>query len=219
MTQAQSNPAHSDLNPNLLRALALVGKALNHPARLMLLTALAQGTHSVEALSQSLDLPIANVSQHLQVLKHAGLVSDERQGTHRLYRLSDPSVLQLLHSLHATVAACQAEAARLLAPPDDLPRWDSLEAARLALAQDKLTLLDIRSAEDYAREHVPGARSAPYESLPELMPELPRDRPVSVYCYTGHCRGMVRSLETLADAGFEVRYGDFGFGDWKLQPA
>lgn len=213
---AHDSTQHNDLDPKLLRAYALIGKGLSHPARLMLLTALSQGTQSVETLSQSLDLPIANVSQHLQVLKHAGLVSDTRQGTHRLYQLTAPAVLQLLQSLKATAATCRDETARLLEPPQEFASWQSLEQARRELEQGRLTLLDIRGEEDFARGHVPGARSAPFELLPDLLAELPARQPVSVYCYTGHCRGMVQSLELLADAGFEVRYGPYGYADWSL---
>jgi DNA-binding transcriptional ArsR family regulator len=57
--------------------------------RLELLDLLAQGERSVEALAIETDQPIANVAQHLQVLRRAQLVEVRRAGTYAFYRLAD----------------------------------------------------------------------------------------------------------------------------------
>ena len=82
----------------LYEQFAIVAKALGHPQRLELIEHLAQGPRSVEALATKLGLPIANISQHLQNLRRAGLVTAERDGKFVNYRLADETVLSLFAS-------------------------------------------------------------------------------------------------------------------------
>ena len=63
-------------------------KALGDPVRLQIVRALQAGPLSVSDLSQLLDLGLANVSHHLRVLFHAGLVTTERDGKFIYYRLN-----------------------------------------------------------------------------------------------------------------------------------
>ena len=59
----------------LYEQFAVVAKALGNPQRLELIEHLAQGPRSVDVLAGKLGLPIANVSQHLQAMRRAGLVT------------------------------------------------------------------------------------------------------------------------------------------------
>ncbi len=43
------------------------------------------------------------------------------------------------------------------------------------------TVIDVRSAEEYAAGHLPGARHIPGDTLAQRLAELPRDRPVVPY--------------------------------------
>ena len=72
-----------------------VVSALADPTRREIFERLASGPQSVGALA--LDLPISRpaVSQHLRILKEAGLVSDQAQGTRRVYHI-DPAGLGVL---------------------------------------------------------------------------------------------------------------------------
>jgi rhodanese-related sulfurtransferase len=45
-----------------------------------------------------------------------------------------------------------------------------------------VTVLDVRTAGEYAQGHVPGAVNVPLERLPERLAELPAARPVVAYC-------------------------------------
>ncbi|HVU73812.1 MAG TPA: metalloregulator ArsR/SmtB family transcription factor [Mycobacteriales bacterium] len=63
--------------------------ALGHPTRRTLFERLSQGPVSVEALADGLPISRPAVSQHLKVLKDAGLVTVRPQGTRRLYSV-DP---------------------------------------------------------------------------------------------------------------------------------
>src|SRR5919108_1218840 len=87
--------AHREFKDRLYGQLARLGKALSSPHRLEVLELLAQGERTVESMATELELSIANVSQHLQALKHAALVESRKQGLFVHYRLADPDVFEL----------------------------------------------------------------------------------------------------------------------------
>ena len=63
-------------------------KALADPERLKIIQLLQSGPKNVSTLSDLLGADIANVSHHLGVLRHAGLVRNEKQGRFVLYSLA-----------------------------------------------------------------------------------------------------------------------------------
>lgn len=67
-------------------------KALADPERLKIIQCLQPGERNVSELAKLLDADIANVSHHLQVLRHAGLVQDRKEGKYVIYSL-DPEVV------------------------------------------------------------------------------------------------------------------------------
>ncbi|MDQ3953400.1 MAG: metalloregulator ArsR/SmtB family transcription factor [Actinomycetota bacterium] len=67
--------------------------ALGDPTRRRTFELLRTGPHSVGALAAQLPVSRPAVSQHLRVLKDAGLVRDEQVGTRRVYRV-DPASLE-----------------------------------------------------------------------------------------------------------------------------
>lgn len=69
--------------------------ALADPTRRKILERLAESPSAVGELADPLPVSRPAVSQHLRVLKEAGLVSDQRSGTRRLYRV-DPAGLAIL---------------------------------------------------------------------------------------------------------------------------
>ena len=73
---------------------AAVGRALADPKRLCVLESLAIGELSVSDLSTRVGCQVPNMSQHLAVLRRAGLVTSRRDGNTILYRLADPRVLE-----------------------------------------------------------------------------------------------------------------------------
>lgn len=80
-------------------------KVLTDPKRLMILDALRQGEQSVSGLAAHLDISLANASQHLSVLRHAGLVEVRRAGTTMHYRLSEPRITQACDIVNAIVVS------------------------------------------------------------------------------------------------------------------
>ena len=72
---------------------AEVLKTLASPRRLEILHALARGPIEVGRLAQLIGASQPNVSQHLSVLRNAGLVEAEREGREVRYRLADADVM------------------------------------------------------------------------------------------------------------------------------
>jgi DNA-binding transcriptional ArsR family regulator len=71
--------------------------ALADPTRREVLERLRAGPMSVGAIARDLPVSRPAVSQHLKVLKQAGLVTDEADGTRRVYRI-DPHGLGALRA-------------------------------------------------------------------------------------------------------------------------
>ena len=72
---------------------AAIAKALADPKRLWVVEQLADGERSVGDLSRCIGCQVPNMSQHLSVLRSAGIVDSRREGSTVFYRLVDPTVL------------------------------------------------------------------------------------------------------------------------------
>jgi DNA-binding transcriptional ArsR family regulator len=69
--------------------------ALADPTRRAIFERLREGPRPVGELARELPVSRPAVSQHLRVLKEAGLVSERRNGTRRLYRVEPDAVAEL----------------------------------------------------------------------------------------------------------------------------
>jgi len=74
-------------------------KATAHPVRLMILAELLEGPRCVMAIRELLKARQPNVSQHLSVLKHSGLVAFSREGAFRCYYLPKPAQVRSIFRL------------------------------------------------------------------------------------------------------------------------
>jgi DNA-binding transcriptional ArsR family regulator len=70
-----------------------IARALADPKRLCVVERLASGEQSVSELSREVGCQVPNMSQHLAVLRSAGLVASRREGSTVFYRLADDRVL------------------------------------------------------------------------------------------------------------------------------
>ncbi len=73
---------------------AEICKVLTDPKRLMLLDALRGEERSVGELAEAIGVALPNASQHLAVLRGAGLVDARRTGTTVRYRLAEPAIVE-----------------------------------------------------------------------------------------------------------------------------
>jgi len=90
-------------DPERYRLHAEVCRVLTDPKRLMLLDVLREGEHSVGDLAEELGCNLANASQHLAVLRSAGLVDTRRAGTSVLYSLAEPELVEACDVIHRIV--------------------------------------------------------------------------------------------------------------------
>jgi ArsR family transcriptional regulator len=73
---------------------AAISRALADAKRLCVLEILSSGERSVGDLSREAACHVPNMSQHLAVLRSAGLVTTRREGSTVYYRLTDPRILE-----------------------------------------------------------------------------------------------------------------------------
>ena len=78
---------------------ASIAKALADAKRLCVVERLADGERSVSDLSRDVGCQVPNMSQHLAVLRSAGIVASRREGNTVFYRLADPNVLEVYRLL------------------------------------------------------------------------------------------------------------------------
>jgi ArsR family transcriptional regulator len=70
-----------------------IARALADPKRLCVVERLGKGERSVSDLSRDIGCQVPNMSQHLSVLRSAGLVTSRREGSTVFYRLVDDRIL------------------------------------------------------------------------------------------------------------------------------
>jgi ArsR family transcriptional regulator len=75
------------------RLQAEVLKTLSNPKRLEIVHLLSEGPREVGRLAEELGISQPNVSQHLALMRAAGVVEAERDGREVRYRLSDPEII------------------------------------------------------------------------------------------------------------------------------
>jgi DNA-binding transcriptional ArsR family regulator len=98
----QAVPVLGDaLRAELVQLTTTMCHALNDPKRLLILHALADGPASVGALATAVEASVANVSQHLAVLRERGLVDAERDGLNVIYSLRYPELIDAIAALRA----------------------------------------------------------------------------------------------------------------------
>ncbi len=102
--------------------------------------------------------------------------------------------------------------------PEHIYKIGQKEFVEKVVADEAMTILDIRSAEDYATGHVKGAVNMPWgPAISEGLSSIPTDKPVFIYCYTGQTAG--QAVATLNLAGFDARSVNLGwnFGISKVE--
>jgi hydroxyacylglutathione hydrolase len=84
-------------------------------------------------------------------------------------------------------------------PLRTIEQWSVHELNRRRTMQD-LTILDVRSDQEWSAGHVPGAIHVPITRLNSQLDQLDRDKLIVTYCGTGYRASIAASL--LARAGF-----------------
>ena len=83
---------NKELDMTLYRMQASLSKTMAHPIRLAVLHLLKDGEKTVNELVDAVGASQSNVSQHLALLRHKGLVNTRRDGLKIYYSVSDPKI-------------------------------------------------------------------------------------------------------------------------------
>jgi rhodanese-related sulfurtransferase/DNA-binding transcriptional ArsR family regulator len=208
----------ANVKAELFEQFARIGKALGSARRLEILEYLSQAERSVETLARMTGLSVANASQHLQVLRQAGLVQARKEGLYVHYRLAGGAVDRLVAALRVVGEERLAEVDRLvklyLEAKDDLEPVPAKELMRRA-RKGLVTVLDVRPPEEYAAGHIPGAINVPLADLRRRWQELPRDREIVAYCRGPYCLLAFDAVAELRRKGRKARRLEDGFPEWR----
>ncbi len=210
---------HRDFKRRIYPEFARIAQAMASDKRLELLDLLAQAPRHVEALAEESDMSVANVSQHLQVLRAAHLVEADRAGNRVIYRLAGPDVLQLWLSLRGVAERRLPEIAKITESFSVKgAEGEPMSRQRLAaeVASDRVLILDVRPAVEYEQGHIPGAISIPPEDLPARIEALPRDRTLVAYCRGPYCLFADEAVALLRERGFNAYRLEGGWPEWAL---
>ncbi len=211
---------HRAFKDGLYGQFARIGKALANPTRLEFLELLAQSERSVESLANEVGQSLANASQHLLVLREAGLVAARKQGLFVYYSLSHPLVFEL-------TAAVRLVAEKQLADLDRLVRLHLADRAETeAVGMDDLlrranstdlVIIDARPHNEYEAGHIAGAISVPVDLLQLKLDELPAGKEYVAYCRGPYCVYADRAVEFLTAKGRNAKRLTDGFPEWKAR--
>lgn len=111
------------------------------------------------------------------------------------------------------------------AMPDASPSGDSAgtylkitaEEGQKMIAQGDVTIVDVRTAEEYAQARIPGALLVPNESIGDELPDALPDQEATliVYCRTG--RRSKEAADKLLELGYQKVYDMGGIVDWPYE--
>lgn len=209
--------AHKDA---LYEQLARLGKATSAPRRLELLDLLGQAPRTVESLAELTGMSEANTSQHLQVLRAAGLLESRKEGLYVTYSLAGDDVGELFRALRSVAESRLAEMERVkrqfFASTDDLDPVSGKELLA-RVRRGEAVLLDVRPAEEFDAGHIAGAISVPLADLKRRLAELPKRREIVAYCRGPYCVLAIEAVKTLKGRGFKAARLEDGVAEWRAR--
>ncbi|SHF97440.1 transcriptional regulator, ArsR family [Fodinibius roseus] len=202
---------------SLYQELSQVTKALSNPHRLEILDLLAQGSFPVAYIAEQTKLPVANASQHLQVLKKSGLVKTQREGKYMYYELAGQHVFDTWCALRKLGFTQNEEISKLL--NDYRNRRNSLKTISSdelneMMSRQEIYVIDVRPEEEYEKGHIEDAVSYPQQELSERIKDLPEDREIVAYCRGPLCLMADEAVKYLQKEGFEAARLEDGYADW-----
>lgn len=206
-----------EIKEALFDGFAQVAKALSNGRRAEIVDVLANGERSVESLATEVHQSIANTSQHLQILKTAGLVTTRRDGTFVHYRLASPEVVLFWRGLQDIARESRGDIERLVQEylgDDDVEELTKDELWQRLQRKEKLVVLDVRPREEFEAGHIPGAVSIPLAELRKRVKELPKSKQIVAYCRGPLCAMAPQAARYLQQKGYKVKKLAEGAPDW-----
>ena len=93
---------------------AKIVKAMAHPTRLYIVDQLAKGDSCVNDLTEKIGDDMSTVSKHLSVLKSAGIIQCQKNGTQVFYHLKMPCMLNFFGCVESVIKSTAKEQLRLV---------------------------------------------------------------------------------------------------------
>lgn len=78
---------------------------------------------------------------------------------------------------------------------------------------DDIVLIDVRTPEEYNAGHILGAINIPYDTIAELITDVPKDSQIVLYCRSGRRSGI--AADVLKEMGYTKILDYKRFSDWK----
>lgn len=101
----------------------------------------------------------------------------------------------------------------LAAIPEGFMNVGKIDAFKEILATGEAVVVDVRTPDEYAAGHIEGAINVPLNTIAQSLDKFPTDKPVMVYCASGHRAGMATSA--LRILGYDnVRAHSPGWKGW-----
>ncbi len=95
----------------------------------------------------------------------------------------------------------------------EIDSWDLKVALE---AKENIVVIDARSPDAFAREHIPGALNIPHRTMsPETTRHIPKDAVVVTYCDGIGCNGSTKGALNMVKLGFRVKELIGGLDWWK----
>lgn len=93
--------------------------------------------------------------------------------------------------------------------PENMNKIPAADLQKMIDNGDKMQIVDIRKAEDFAKGHIKGAINIPFGEVNKNFTKFAKDKPVFVYCYTGQTAG--QTVAVLNVIGVDARSVNAGF--------
>ncbi|MCR1863958.1 ArsR family transcriptional regulator [Limosilactobacillus reuteri] len=196
----------------LYKELARVGKGIGNDKRLEILELLSQSPKSVEKIAQETGSSIANTSRHLQILKDSRLVKTKKDGNHVIYSLRSSKVNDLIHLLIVVGEEELSEMRSIEEKADWGIKTVSLEKAQQY--RDSLWL-DVRPEDEYESGHIKSAINIPLTELQRHLTELPKEKPIIVYCRGRLCANSNLATKILNQNGYDAFSLNCSYYEWQ----
>ena len=206
-----------EFKDSVFEQFARVAAAFGSPKRVEIVDLLAQGERAVESIATVTGMSVANTSQHLRVLRNAGLVVSRRDGLHVVYRISDPSVVAGYVAVRAVAEARLGEVRELAeAFFGDVDGVEPVGIAELVAraASGDVVLVDVRPRVEFEAGHLPGAVNIPLAELADRTAELDPAAQVVAYCRGPYCVLSAQAVAQLRGSGIDARRLDAGPIEW-----
>lgn len=111
---ARKRAQHNGIEAMVFERQAQICKAFASPLRLQIIDLVSQGECAAADIQEALNISKANLSQHMAILKHAGVLTTRRQGKQTYCSLAIPEVKQACQLIKKVLYAQVEEARKLL---------------------------------------------------------------------------------------------------------